>query len=116
MGSPIYHIATEVDWLNKGEIYVPAGFAEEGFIHLSTAEQVLATANTRFNGRQDLGILVVDPSGFGDALVYEDLYGSGQEFPHLYAELPLDAITSHGPFRPGPDGTFEQAVAGLAKS
>jgi uncharacterized protein (DUF952 family) len=71
-----------------------AGSADDerdGFIHLSTREQLRGTIERHFAGERDLIVLEIDASALGDALKWEPSRG-GALFPHLYAELPLDAI------------------------
>jgi glutathione S-transferase len=68
-----------------------------GFIHLSGAHQVQATAQ-RFYGDLPSGELVllsVDPqrlAAAGLAVMEEPAPGSGELFPHLYGALPLEAV------------------------
>jgi len=64
---------------------------KDGFIHLSTTEQVRQTAALHFRGQDDLVLVAVDAAGLGDALKYEPSRG-GDLFPHLYASLPLSAV------------------------
>jgi uncharacterized protein (DUF952 family) len=63
----------------------------DGYIHMSTADQLEETLAKHFAGQQGLVVAEIDLSGFGDALKWEVSRG-GALFPHLYAPLPLDAI------------------------
>jgi uncharacterized protein (DUF952 family) len=63
----------------------------DGYIHMSTADQVAETLAKHFAGQVGLVIAEVDLSGFGDALKWEVSRG-GALFPHLYAPLPLEAV------------------------
>lgn len=65
----------------------------DGYIHMSTADQLSATAGKHYAGRSDLVLLEVDLSGFGDALKWEVSRGDAL-FPHLYVDLPLSAVRS----------------------
>ncbi|SIO44389.1 Uncharacterized conserved protein, DUF952 family [Rhodovulum sp. ES.010] len=58
----------------------------DGFIHLSTAEQVTGTAEKHFAGESDLVLVAVDAARLGDALKWEPSRG-GALFPHLYRDL-----------------------------
>lgn len=60
----------------------------DGFIHLSTEDQVLETARLHFTGRDDLLAVEFDDEDFGDALKWE-ASRRGARFPHLFAELPV---------------------------
>ena len=103
----IYHIATTADWEARGDTYAPAGWREEGFVHCSTDEQLVRTANRFFAGRHDLTLLVIDTSGLTPLLVWEDTAGAGEDFPHIYGEIDSSAVVAATPFQAGPDGTFE---------
>lgn len=85
--------------------YAPTSLVTDGFIHLSTPEQVLFPANTVYKGQFGLVLLVIDADRLTAEVRYEDLYGHG-EFPHLYGPLNLDAVTVAVPFEPTDDGTF----------
>jgi uncharacterized protein (DUF952 family) len=75
----------------------------DGFIHFSTAVQVAETAARHFAGQADLLLVSVDAAALGAALVYEPSRG-GALFPHVYAPLPLTAVTAVRPLPLGPDG------------
>ena len=66
--------------------------AQEGFIHASTKEQILPTANRRFKGRKDLLILAIDTNKVIPKIIYEFSPGSGEKHPHIYGALSMDAI------------------------
>lgn len=104
----ILHITTEKEWqtaVAAGE-YRADSLESEGFIHCSTVDQVLLPANERFAGQTGLILLTIDPAKLSAELVYEDCYESGQEFPHVYGPLNLDAVAGLLDFLPNPDGTF----------
>ena len=104
----ILHIAHRDEWAaaQASGDYRADSLLTEGFIHCSTPEQVLGPANERFHGQTDLLLLVIDPARLAADLVYEDSYGTGQAFPHIYGPLNLDAVVRAVPFPPGPDGRF----------
>ncbi len=109
MSSDLLHISTPAAWAaaqSAGEYRDPS-LDTEGFIHLSTPAQVLIPANERYAGRNDLVLLVISPDRLGAPLVFEDTYGSGMEFPHVYGPIDLDAVVAVVPFPPNPDGTFD---------
>ena len=66
--------------------------ARDGFIHLSARDQVRGTRDRHFAGQDGLTILAIDAAALGDALRWEESRG-GALFPHLYAALPLSAVT-----------------------
>ena len=65
----------------------------DGYIHLSTAEQLDATIAKYFAGQTSLMIAEVDLLLLGDAVRWEPARG-GELFPHIYAELPIHAVVS----------------------
>lgn len=63
----------------------------DGYIHLSTAEQLEATIAKYFAGQSGLMIAEVDLIQLGDRVRWEPARG-GDLFPHIYAELPMHAV------------------------
>lgn len=105
----ILHITTREDWESAQALgdYRLDTLMAEGFIHCSTPDQVLGPANELYRGREDLILLVIEPSLLAAELVYEDCYEAGQAFPHIYGPLNLNAVTRVIPFPPLLDGTFD---------
>lgn len=75
----------------------------DGYIHLSTEEQLTGTVNKHFAGQQDLHLAEVSLAALGDAVRWEESRGE-QLFPHIYADLPLSAVTAHAPLERSEDG------------
>lgn len=103
----IFHIALAREWqkaLENGSYHI-GSLEHEGFIHFSTGEQLLRTANKFYRGNLDVVLLVVDTARLAADLRYEAIE-DGQMFPHLYGELNLDAVEQVLPFAPVRDGTF----------
>jgi uncharacterized protein (DUF952 family) len=75
----------------------------DGFIHLSTAEQVVETAKRHFAGQDGLLLIALDEAKLGAALKYEPSRG-GALFPHLYQPLPMSAVRWVKPLPLGSDG------------
>lgn len=78
----------------------------DGYIHFSTAAQVAETAAKHFSGLTGLLLVAVDPAACGSALRWEPSRG-GALFPHLYQDLPLDAIRWAADLPLGPDGRHQ---------
>lgn len=76
---------------------------EDGYIHMSSAEQVTETVDKHFAGQDGLHVAAIDLAGLGDAVKWEPSRG-GALFPHLYAPLPLAAVLAHGPLQRDDDG------------
>ncbi len=83
----------------------------DGFIHLSTADQLGGTLDRHFAGQADLHVAAVDLAALGDTVRWEPSRG-GALFPHLHARLPLDAVIAYGPLDRAADGTVRLPVAG----
>ena len=83
----------------------------DGYIHLSTADQLAETVDKHFAGQTDLAIAAVDLDSLGDALRWEPSRG-GQLFPHLYGPLQLETVIAYGPLERGDDGSIRLPVAG----
>ncbi len=64
---------------------------KDGFIHLSAAYQVRATAQKHFSGKADLVLIPVREENVGPSLKWEVSRG-GDLFPHVYGPLQLDAM------------------------
>lgn len=76
---------------------------EDGYIHFSTADQVVETARRHFRGIEGLVLAAIEKSRLGSALRYEPSRG-GDLFPHLYGDLPMSAVRWTVPLPLGPDG------------
>lgn len=89
-----FKILTHQQWVDfeRERVFrgAPVDIAD-GYIHLSTAEQLEGTIARHFAGQTDLMIAEVDLIGLGDAIRWEEARG-GELFPHLYAELPITAV------------------------
>jgi glutathione S-transferase len=95
----LYHIAAAQDWdqaQRDGEYRMSTRgrtLAQEGFIHTSTAAQVLPVANAVYGDDQrDLLLLVLDPARITAEIRYEPVPGWADPFPHLYGPLNSEAV------------------------
>ena len=88
------------------QVLAPSSLQNEGFVHLSTAQQLIATAQRWFVGQQTLGILVLERSALETSLVWEDTHGHGEIFPHLYAPIPEQAVSGVVRLERSPEGDF----------
>ena len=105
----IFHITTREDW-NSAEaegVYRTKTLPAERFIHCSTRDQVIQVANIRFRGQSGLVLLLIDTENVSAEIVYENLEGGQQMFPHIYGELNSDAVVQVAEFKPGADGYFD---------
>ena len=68
--------------------------ADEGYIHCSTAEQWPGVIERYYSGACDLVLLHVDEHSLTSPLVYEQLPGAPEPFPHVYGPINLDAVVA----------------------
>ncbi|MEI9406233.1 DUF952 domain-containing protein [Mesorhizobium argentiipisi] len=114
MSQIIYKIAPEALWREaekNGRLAGAPVDIADGFIHFSTAGQVRETAARHFAGQMDLLLIAIDAAKLNDALKYEVSRG-GALFPHLYAELDLDAVLWVKPLPLGAGGHEFPALEG----
>jgi uncharacterized protein (DUF952 family) len=114
----VYHLTLRQQWLecvNSGMPYVQSTLgrtlAQEGFIHCSFANQAGTIANLIYRGRQDVLLLVIDPSQVHAEIRVENCEGGEERFPHLYGELPGSAVVRVESIPSNADGTLD--VTGL---
>lgn len=99
MTEPIFHLAEPGDWARSTENYAPAGMERDGFIHCSRGDQLAAVARYHYRDHNSLILLTIDPGQLPeDVLAYEDLEDVGEEYPHIYSELPTNAVVATGPY------------------
>jgi uncharacterized protein (DUF952 family) len=95
----LFHIVERSAWADAvlaGE-YRPRSLADEGFVHLSFAGQVAATARRHYSGVTDLVVVEIDPDLLDDEVRVEDLAAAGERFPHLYGPIPAGAAVAVRP-------------------
>ena len=99
----IFHIADRDRWLaaqadgRYTASTIGRELADEGFIHLSTAEQVPGVVDRFYRGVPNLVLLHVDESLLTAAVVYEQMGDAPEAFPHLYGPLNTDAVVQVEP-------------------
>ena len=94
----IYKICAAAEWERAVASGVFRGFAVDhkaGFIHFSAAHQVRETARKHFAGRDELVLVALAEQGL-PSLRWEPSRG-GELFPHLYAEVAINAARSVQP-------------------
>lgn len=98
---PIFHAAMPDDWaaaFQTGEYTMSTRgqtLDEVGFIHLSTRDQVEATANRFYGDVDQLVLLTVDPLKVPSEIKWEPpAPGVDTLFPHIYGPLPIAAVVT----------------------
>lgn len=106
MTGTAYKIVAAGEWraaVAAGRYEGSAVDRRDGYIHMSTEDQLAETAHRHYAGQGDLMLLTVDLDALGAALVWEPSRG-GALFPHLYAPLPASAVTAARAFSVSEDG------------
>jgi uncharacterized protein (DUF952 family) len=99
-----YKIIDAAEWTAAQSAGAYAGSAvdlADGYIHMSTADQLAETAAKHYAGRTGLVLLSVDLDRLGAGLKWEPSRG-GALFPHLYGALPVEAVVEFVPFAAPP--------------
>ncbi len=107
----ILHILTRSEWDRAVRLgaHAPKSIASEGFVHCSTLEQAVPTANAIFRGQRDLVLLCINERRLEATLRFEPgVHNTAGDalFPHVYGPINLDAVTQVVPFPCGTDGLF----------
>lgn len=105
----IYHITPNEEWSSQFPLgtYTPANFVKDGFIHCSTKTQVQTVANRFYRGQSGLVILEINPYQLDPQVVYENLEGGSELFPHIYSLLPISAVEKVYTLFVKPDQSFD---------
>jgi uncharacterized protein (DUF952 family) len=102
----LFHIALAGDWAaaqSAGEYTVSTRgrtLVDEGFVHCSFVDQVDAIAARFYADVDDAVVLHIDPARLTSRIEVEDLYGTGEQFPHVYGPIPITAVVEVQPLRP----------------
>ena len=100
----VFKICLDSEWqeaVNKGVYTGSALDLRDGFIHLSTSDQVIETAQLHFRNITSLVLVAVDRAGLD--IRYEESR-NGQMFPHLFSDLPVSAAVKVQPVSLDADG------------
>lgn len=102
----IYHMCRADEWAAATKTGTYCGSSQDladGFIHFSTAAQIVESAKKHRAGQDGLLLVAVDADGLGDRVRWETSRG-GDLFPHLYGPLAPAESASVQPLPVGPDG------------
>ena len=107
----LVHLCSKEEWRTAQALgeHRPVSLTENGFVHLSTPQQVHLPANRLYAGRTDLVLLRIDAARLSSPVRWEAGVPTdpvGMVFPHLYGSLPVWAVIRVTPYRPGADGRF----------
>jgi uncharacterized protein (DUF952 family) len=103
-----YHLTTEKAWhdaLDRG-IYTTASLQTEGFIHCSTATQLMESAEKHWKDHHRVVVLHIVDKRVKEILKWEPSRNE-ELFPHLYGKLEMDAVESTSLLERNDKGQFE---------
>ena len=94
----IFHLTTPEVW----ELAQQAGtytmstrgrtLEQQGFIHCGLRHQVRPVAERIYADADDLVLLTIDPDKLAAPVRFEP--SEGEDFPHIYGPIPLDAVVN----------------------
>jgi len=105
----IYHITSASAWkaAQQNGNYQSDSFPTEGFIHCSTAEQVIPVANRIYIGQKGLVLLAIDTAKVIPSIRWENLEGGTELYPHIYGPINASAVLDSIDFIPQANGCFQ---------
>jgi uncharacterized protein (DUF952 family) len=104
----IFHITDTATWAGSQLRGMHTGstrgidLVEEGYIHCSSAEQWPGVVERFYADAPDLLLLHIDEEKLTSPLVYEQLAGAPESFPHIYGPINLDAVVAAEPINSVP--------------
>jgi len=102
----VYKILRPSEWaflVENGETAGAPIDVSDGFVHMSTAQQVGETTAKHFADAGDLVLAALETDTLGRDMRWEVSRG-GAKFPHLYRNLRLADVIWHKPLPQGSDG------------
>lgn len=96
----IYHICAAADWRAaqpEGAYRGSAAARADGFLHLSTAEQLAGSLAKHYPEPDGFVILTVHLAALGSSELKWEPSRGGALFPHVYGEIPLNAVIAVAP-------------------
>ncbi len=92
----IYHITDSETWnlAQQQGVYNFCTLKTSGFIHASTQDQYLKVANNnpKFKEKQNLLLLKINTEKVSANIIYENLEGGDDLFPHIYGDFSTEAV------------------------
>jgi uncharacterized protein (DUF952 family) len=120
--SIILHMTPRTQWEASQVVghHTAESLETQGFIHCSTAAQVVKVANKHYSGQTGLVLLCIDTDRLTSECKFEPPInpqtgqyepGVDEHFPHIYGVINLDAVVNVVDFPSNPDGTFTLPAA-----
>jgi uncharacterized protein (DUF111 family)/uncharacterized protein (DUF952 family) len=86
----VVHIVERERWAAVEDAYRPASLDEDGFVHCSPVDAVLAVAAYNHPDADDPVLLVVDPDALDAEVRYEEM--ADRAYPHVYGAIDREAV------------------------
>ncbi|WP_306251628.1 DUF952 domain-containing protein [Parvularcula sp. IMCC14364] len=112
----VYRLATQAQWRQSretGEIVKTALDKRDGFIHLSTAGQLVLTANMHFISEEVLQVLLFERDRIARGLKWENVPGRWDQMPHYYGDLYMKDVCKSLTMDRNPGGSFGIPTKGV---
>ena len=92
----IYHITQPEIWNHPKPdgLFYGDSLSQLGFIHCCTKNQISGVLKNWFAGKKDLLILEIEVEKIDVKVIFENLEGNSELFPHIYGAVNLEAIQS----------------------
>jgi uncharacterized protein (DUF952 family) len=106
MKNLVFKIATAREWskaMTSGMYEGSLDDRRDGFIHLSSEEQLHGTLEKHFRDKSDLVLIAFEASRLGPQLKWEQSRG-GALFPHLYGHIVVSEALWQRPLRNDENG------------
>lgn len=102
----VYKILSANDWATATQLgYTQTALDEgDGYVHLSTRDQVSETLQLHYAGEEQVRLLEYVVEEMSGPVRWEESRG-GQLFPHLYSTLRIDAAKRVWTLSLSPDGS-----------
>ena len=109
--APLFKILDADVWpTDDGAIpWAPVDVAD-GFVHLSAAHQVRETAARHFADRDDLLLVEILPDALPAGTLRWETSRGGDDFPHVYGDIPAEAVGRVVPLSTRPGAPFPESL------
>jgi uncharacterized protein (DUF952 family) len=115
--SIILHMTPRREWeqAQTDGYHTAESLQTQGFIHCSTAAQVVKVANKHYRGQNGLVLLCIDTERSTSEVKFEPPInpqtgeyepGVDEHYPHIYGTINLDSVVDVVDFPANADGTF----------
>lgn len=106
----IYHITDKAKWEDalSHNVYKHPSFKTEGFIHCSTLEQLPNTLKKHFANENEVIVLSIVEKRVHHNLKW-DTIENGEIFPHIYGNIPIEAVEDQHFWLKNQKGEWEAA-------